>query len=55
MKVAMCSACMTKGTKDKPLLVTGDGRKRISACCKAKIVLVKEEQNGEGPEDSNRL
>ena len=39
---AMCSKCKTKGTPTKLLQTfpTTDGKGRISACCKAKIILV---------------
>ena len=39
-KVAMCSKCLTKGTKEKPLFVIGVGEDRVSGCCRAKVKLV---------------
>jgi ribosome-binding protein aMBF1 (putative translation factor) len=40
-KVAMCSKCKRKGTDDNPIFVIGNDEDRVSACCKAKVVLVK--------------
>jgi len=40
--VAMCSKCKTKGTQRNPILIlpTIDGKGKVSACCKAKIIWV---------------
>jgi len=39
-KVAMCSKCKRKGSMDKPLIVIGNDEDRVSACCRAKVLLV---------------